>query len=106
MLVELDREAANKAPEFSCQRIGKLFRDELPFFNFRSGGFHRRLPANSENQRSRLDSRCCKTWRLQGHPDSMFCEVRTMFCVMAPPCAVIVPEVMIWICGVNPQHNF
>jgi hypothetical protein len=36
----------------------------------------------------------------------MFCEVRTMFRVMAPPRAAIVPEVMIRICGVNPQDNF
>ena len=40
------------------------------------------------------------------HPDSVFCEVRTMFGVMAPPRAIVVPEVMISICSVNPQHNF
>jgi hypothetical protein len=29
-----------------------------------------------------------------------------MFSVMAPPCTIVVVEMMIWICGVDPQHNF
>jgi len=53
-----------------------------------------------------LRSRGWKTWRLQRHPDSVLCEARAMFGVMAPPRAVIVVEVMIWIYGVDPQHNF
>jgi hypothetical protein len=36
----------------------------------------------------------------------MFCEVQAMFGVMAPPRAIVVVEMMIWICGVDPHHNF
>jgi hypothetical protein len=36
----------------------------------------------------------------------MFREVQTMLSVMAPPRAIVVVEVMIWICGVDPQHKF
>jgi hypothetical protein len=53
-----------------------------------------------------LRSRCRKTWCLQRHPDTAFREIRTMFGVMAPPRAVVVVKVMIWICGVDPQRNF
>jgi hypothetical protein len=36
----------------------------------------------------------------------MFGEVRTVFRVMAPPRAIVVVEMMVWIYGVDPQHKF
>ena len=53
-----------------------------------------------------LRSRCWEAWRLQRHPNAVFCEVRPMFGVMAPPRAIVVVEVVIWVCGVDTQHNF
>jgi hypothetical protein len=43
---------------------------------------------------------------LQGHLNSLLGEVRAMLRVMTPPRTVIVPPLMVWIRGINPQGNF
>ena len=51
---------------------------------------------------SRLGEVLC----LKRRADALLSEQHGVDCVMAPPRAIVVVEVVIWICCVNPQDNF